>query len=865
MKTRIALAWILTALGLSACEGSKQSGDTGAPGDGVAGDLPDDGTGGSVGDSGGAEGSEPTGDWAFSVSGPEAIQAGELATYVVRLTDPGGADVTGEAEITLSADSDAITIDGLSATGTLPGDYAVTASAEAGGERWEEVLPLAIGPGDPAEIALVVEPSSVAAGAVVTATWAVTDSYGNPLDPEVELSASSPDLAVSGAELQTGLAGDYIVTALVSGTAVFDTATLEVLPGAAATLDLVLDGYEAELGESLGYAVALSDAYGNTLDSSAVAITTSPDGVDISPGALSFTEEGIFDVTAAIDGLSDTEGPVTVDSNGPLIRVDSPARGDYGSTAQIFVEGVITDAVTGVVSAELNGSALSLEKDGSFRQKLRMDPGTNFIAVSAVDGDGNASDLDMAVMYSDTYLEDGAEVEDMLDIHAGQDGLSALAASAGDQIDLGAIEDGLIASNPVYDSDFDWACAYLSEAYLQVDIEGLDYADFAVDMRADTGELIVDVSLSDLVIDVGGDYALCFGNNALNTQLTADEALIEVALEIAVSSRGRISAEVASTSVTLINFDADFDSLNTLVDVLSTLGLDLETLIQDILEEELTAAIESELPPVVEDMLDLFEIRQTIDLVSTTALMTAAPRDIVLSSDGMTIIMDGDVSPSATDGGLPEVPGSVLMVASHPEYTGDPEVELALSADAINRVLHAAWLGGAFSLSLSDSDLGLDAATIGAIFPGATSLSMEVFPQQAPTVSPGTGAGMLDLAVGELQIEAYGDVGGVDTWLATISVQAAGSIDLSLDGDAVAMEATELLASFDVHVDEATDVAAAEQLEDILDAFAGGLAAELLPEVAFAIPEIAGITLSPVGTEVLGADDDWIGVQLDIE
>jgi len=861
---------LLSSMMTSALVLSSACSDKGTATDDTAAGTVDNDSGTGADDGGADTATDPVGDYVFDVTGPAEVGAGQDATFDVTLTFDG-VDVSGEAAITVSASpAGDVNIDGLSVNSKIPGAVNVTVEATIDGEVFSESLALDITTGEPASLSLDLGAATVAAGTVVTPTVAVLDDCGNTVsDAVVTLSASPEGLEILGEDIATSQVGVYYVTALVDGTAIFETGSLEVVAGAAAALDLVLEGFDAEIGGSLDASVTVTDAYGNPVGS-ADDVTWSadpPDGVVFGGDSVAFGEEGLFDITVELDGLSDTEGPVTVDSNGPLIIIDSPERGDYLTDSDVTVTGSVTDGVTGVASAELNGEPLTLEADGSFSAEVRMYEGVRFVEIIAVDNDSNSADLLMSVMNDGAgeYLGDGYNIDDMIDAFVSPDGLTALADLTATALDLDAIEDGLMAANPIASSDFSSICFGFGDAYLDINIDGLDYSDFTVGMRGATDKLVVDITIDDLIIYLDGNYAFCASDSALDSELTADSAEIRIQLDVAVTSRGRVEVSVLETSVTLDNFEADFSGLNTLVDVLETLGLDLETIIQDILVEELQAAVEADVPPMIEDILEDFSIEQSIDLITASATMEAGLSDIGITTDGMELMMQGTVRPDSTNPDIPEVPGFLSAISAHPSFSGASDLELALSLDTINAILHSAWQAGAFSLTLDESDVGLDAKTIAVLFPGATSLQLDVLPQMPPVLRPGTGASMFDMTIGEMQIEAYGEVGGVDTFLADLSVAAEGEVDIEVDGSELAMVTNDLIATFDVHVTEAGDVAFGEQVEAILDSFAGSLAADLVPEVAFAIPDISGISLIPDAVDATGPDQDWVGVEMTID
>jgi hypothetical protein len=159
--------------------------------------------------------------------------------------------------------------------------------------------------------------------------------------------------------------GSYDITAILDGQS--DTESFTVTAGTGASIDLVLSSKSLEVGDSATAEVTIRDAAGNdandpyTLDVTGVPATIGGD-------AITFQGEGWFTVTATIDGtsISDSVGPVLIDSSGPDIELSEPPR------AQWILAGGDDDTESERCDAcpasrpRPSGEPLTLDVDGAF-------------------------------------------------------------------------------------------------------------------------------------------------------------------------------------------------------------------------------------------------------------------------------------------------------------------------------------------------------------------------------------------------------------------------------------------------------------------------------------------------------------------
>lgn len=104
--------------------------------------------------------------------------------------------------------------------------------------------------------------------------------------------------------------------------------------------------------------------------------------------------EGLNELTAevVVNGkTTDRSAPatVTVDTISPTVEITSPAENDSTNSELVHVVGTVAD--TNLDRAEVNGQAVTVDENGSFRERVILQEGENVITVSAVDKAGNTT------------------------------------------------------------------------------------------------------------------------------------------------------------------------------------------------------------------------------------------------------------------------------------------------------------------------------------------------------------------------------------------------------------------------------------------------------------------------------------------
>ena len=87
------------------------------------------------------------------------------------------------------------------------------------------------------------------------------------------------------------------------------------------------------------------------------------------------------------------------DTTPPIITINSPEDGAETSDDFVSVSGTITDDLSGIDSATINGNSLTLNSDGSFSTTVSLTEGDNTITITATDKAGNKATKTITVTY----------------------------------------------------------------------------------------------------------------------------------------------------------------------------------------------------------------------------------------------------------------------------------------------------------------------------------------------------------------------------------------------------------------------------------------------------------------------------------
>lgn len=815
-----------------------------------------DGGGGNVGESG-----LPSGPALVLTLDSDTTRAGESVGYTLSVVQ--GDETTSVSADSLSSDLEAtLSFDDQSVSPTLAGDHTLTAVATWEGEALEATAALVVTAGAATSLDLTLDGGNFVAGDSLGYAVTATDAYGNAVDTsDATLTPSSDDVTASSGLLSGTVAGSYSLTASLDGAS--DLEYFQILAGPAETITLTLSDTDLEVGDSTTALVQVEDAYGNAIDDD-YTLSVDGSGTTVVDGdQISFPEEGWYTVTATTaDGteLSDSVGPLLVDSTGPELVIDSPERGSWSEEDTGTVSGTVSDAWSDVSELTVNGAEVDVGSDGSFSTDVGYTFGLNVLSTEAMDGDGNLS-TDTRSVLEGSFASYGATapsamVARMNEGEGGLDELEVLGEGLVESTDL----DALI-PYPAYsysqdtciDYWFGKTCWTWYSVKLYITSPSIGSTDLQLDPKS-TGQLQASFTVNDPHLNWSASGTVVGISYSGSGTISADSITATLLMTPYVSG-GNIGVTVDSVAVSSSGFDFDFDSW--LYDALDYIGVDIDGMVRDYMEQAISDVVYDEVPAVVGDALQDLEIGYSFDLADNTYQFLAVPDSVGVDETGITLGLGTTFSTSSWTSSRTGL-GSLYYGYAQPTWVGDTGTQIGVSADFLNQVFYAMWGGGLLNQTLTDEDLGLDVADLALVLPGLTDLTVTTEPLLPPVVIPGKGDDLLKMEVGDLLVTIYDGEVAPDNIYMQVYVTAEAGLDLTATSSAT-LSAT--LGTPDLYFDVVypdANSAAASSTEDLLTLLVPLLLPELTSALGeIAIPEIEGFGFSDISVTEEGADSGY--------
>lgn len=798
-------------------------------------------------------------DWRLDVVvDRESAAVGEPFLFTTTVTDPLGVDVTDGYEVrTRLSPAVGVVADGGGAYRfTKAQPYTYFAEVDVLGHTLVDTAEVQVTPGPAATLRIWTPVPLLEAGDTMTVESEVQDLYGNTADGTVEFD-SAPSAEWHDADISPTLAGHYTVTGRIAGTDITDECTFSVLPGPPISLDISLSAYDVEKGQGVIVTRTMLDAFGNLVEDQPVELTTDPTaGTESWADFVRFEDEGIFmvEATALEWGLGAIDGPVLVDSTGPSIRVVTPARGaeiDMDGAPTVTLSGSVTDAWTGVTALSVNGQPVSLGAGGSFNLSLTPEHGLNFIDIEAQDGDGNHSDHFQTYLWGD-FLPAGDENADGILARLNEAAIDTIEDYAEGFFDPQALVAGIV-NQPLWQNSqqtciniwpFGNQCVTWWD--LNAGITGVTLGDLEIDLDAQSGYLDFFGSISPFSVSLGlwGEIFLIGDVNAGGTA-AADSAQIWSDVSLWVDSNHDIQVSLSNTSVALPGFNLSLYGAGFVGDVLSAVLGWLSPVLQVAFEAVLPPVIEGQLPGLIQDALGDLEIATSLDLLGATVDLAALPQAITIDPNGMTVTLTTitETTPAAT---VPPTLGSLRRPSyALPSYAPTPAFDISMADNFINQLLHTVWQGGVLNFAFAGADLGLDLSQVSSIVP-ISEISIETLPLLPPVVGPAS-SGQLELAIGDLLVNVYGDPGGVNGLMMQLAVTLTAEANLSIDASQTIQFGVGTPAIYMEYVTSDWAEVDGEIVEDLMDAVVDLVVPTLMGTLngigGIPIPELPGFSL----------------------
>jgi hypothetical protein len=327
---------------------------------------------------------------------------------------------------------------------------------------------------------------------------------------------------------------------------------------------------------------------------------------------------------------------------------------------------------------------------------------------------------------------------------------------------------------------------------------------------------------------------------------------------------GYLVVDVNNVAVDTQNFNFSLNSW--IYTVMNFFGINIDAIIEGLLVDALADMAEDEVPELVNEALEGLEIEQTFEMGGINFDLDALPYAVSVDDLGMTLGLKTWFTSQSW--AVPYGPGlgSLIYPYSVPAFaTPNGEMELGIGEDFLNQAFYAMWSGGLLEMTLTDSDLGLDMSDLSLFMPGLSALTVETSGALPPVVVPGTGSGLLDLQIGDLELSIYDGAPTEQNLFLRVYIHLIADMDLETSTDNALVIG---IGDMDIWFDLVYPNARSQYAGDT-EAFLEQLMPLLVPMLSeslgeFPLPSLQGMSIGNISVQLDGAEDGFVVASGDI-
>ncbi len=435
--------------------------------------------------------------------------------------------------------------------------------------------------------------------------------------------------------------------------------------------------------------------------------------------------------------------------------VDEPARGAWLSGPTVRVAGRLTGGEKPALTVA--GEAVTPDAQGRFSVEVPAGGGLNVLVSEARDGNRRAEDR--RAFLRDADVDPGSMVERGAVVLVSPGGFRAISALISDfvaDLDLSSLIAGNVPDN--------------------VQVQELRYDRIAVQLSPQDGHLRVRLEIFGLYVRLRGEVTFGF-TVGFTGSAEANPARITARVSVRPTRDGSLGLEVLDSEVALDNFHYDIRG------------------VPGVVEGWFNDRVREFAEGLVRDALDDFVLPSLFDPAALDREFEVFGRPIevglrIRGADVRASGMELEMAARVEAGDRVHDGAAVRPLGGRPEVTDRRDIDLALAADFIGRVLHAAWAGGMLDFTF-DADSGVETPvplTVGLLAPAlgraadgldrATPLVIRTRPLLPAVARVEPGDKPLVIETGDLLL----DVGTDGETLATVAIHLVARASVSIDG-----------------------------------------------------------------------------------
>jgi hypothetical protein len=476
----------------------------------------------------------------------------------------------------------------------------------------------------------------------------------------------------------------------------------------------------------------------------------------------------------------------------PSLLISHPARGAYLSSAEVLVEGRVSDAGSGVATLLVNGAPVTPDAvTGGFSAKVPLAFGLNLVIVEAVDGAGNAAHFAGTAMSSSAYVPAGESVPGAAVTRVTERALQTI----GDRTVplIRQFADASLAGQTLFRGEEKVFGQCVASATVVAESVTFDPPQLVID-AVPTG-LQTRLQIANVRIPVSA-RSHCGVSYSTSGAIKADAVVLDAGLALFIAPSRALDVSVTSSAVSLQGFDVGISG------VPSAIERRVRSAVRDAVEARLADAIRTAIPGAIRPALARLSVPVTRESNGRTVTLAAMPTAVTFDDRGFTVVFAGSLS-ADVDPAAPAAPGSIVRPTEGlPAYSDTAGFYTSLNENLINRALFGSWQAGFWDVTIDEAFLErlgvslpfpLDASLLTGFFPALrpviagrpAPLVVKLEPKLQPVARVSDGPGILTLGLGEFDVIALADLGEGFVPLLTVATYVEVPIDAVFVGDTV--------------------------------------------------------------------------------
>jgi hypothetical protein len=421
------------------------------------------------------------------------------------------------------------------------------------------------------------------------------------------------------------------------------------------------------------------------------------------------------------DNPYDPNGPA-IDPNAPRVHITTPTRGTIAGDVQTVTVSGTVSSKNKITSVTVDDVDAVVAEDGTWTATVPVSPGTNLLHAVATDSQHQTGKESRAVVAGPMSKID-MQVPNAITATLSAQTFAAIGKGAGNFITGGDLASMVEAKNPVIDVGGGPDCLFAQASITSFTVKGAN-----ITLKPQTGGLLVDAELDNVLVGMHVDYAVACVNGSRDITVGASHVSVSGNMTVGLLN-GAFDIHLDNPNVSITGLDIELGGLlGQVVDMLDIAGA---------IGPILGWATEKFVVPMLNKSLAGLNNTKTISVLGAMVDVSVKPSAINFSDAGG--LVELDTSLRAHGDNL--APGFVYVPNTLPAMDLSHGFQLAVADDAANQLFASLWAAKAL-----DQVIDLHTGPYGDI--GQLYDSVELKASVMPYVDATSGA--LKLTVGDL-------------------------------------------------------------------------------------------------------------------